>query len=99
MLIEIIMKKYLVVLFILSLSANNIFLSYGQYIEADVTTPTNVSVDASRFDEDNYDDFDASEIAYYNWWWTYGYNCRIIANSTNYYNCHGYAWHNIEGRM
>ena len=30
---------------------------------------------------------------------TFGYNCRIIESSSKYYNCHGYAWHNIEGNM
>jgi len=92
------MKEYFYLLLTLLFSANN-STAFGQFVEADVTTPTGVSVDALRFDEDNYDDYDATDIAYWNWWWTYGYNCRILANSTLYYNCHGYAWHNIEGRM
>jgi len=92
------MKKILFILIIL-LTCIVPILSQSEYDEADITTPTGVSIDALKFDEVNYDDFDATEIAYWNYWWTNGYNCRIIANSTKYYNCHGYAWHNIEGRM
>lgn len=65
----------------------------------EVNTPTGVSIIADKFDEANYNDFDVTEIAYWDYVTTSGYNCRILANSTKYYNCHGYAWHNIEGRM
>lgn len=68
----------------------------GQYQSVAIQTPSGVSVDALRFTGT---DFSAPDIAYWNYSWTYGYNCRILANSTNYYNCHGYAWYNIEGRM
>lgn len=68
----------------------------GQYQSVVVQTPRNVSVDALRFIGT---DFDSTEIAYWNYYWTNGFNCRILANSTNYYNCHGYAWYDIEGRM
>lgn len=69
------------------------------YINTTVTTPTGESVDALQFNSSEYEDFDVDEIAYYNYNLTVGYNCRILANSTKYYNCHAYAWYNVEGRM
>ncbi|MFO7852071.1 MAG: T9SS type A sorting domain-containing protein [Bacteroidota bacterium] len=73
---------------------------FGQdYQSTTVQTPKDVTVDALQFKYWIYEDYDVEEIAYWNDWWTNGYNCRILANSTKYYNCHGYAWHNIEGRM
>ena len=68
----------------------------GQYQSTTIQTPRGVSVDALRFTGT---DFNSTDIAYWNSYWTSGYNCRIIDNSTNYYNCHGYAWYDIEGHM
>ncbi len=68
----------------------------GQYQDLIIQTPRGVTVDARRFIGTDYSE---PEIEYWNYYWTNGYNCRILANSTNYYNCHGYAWYNIEGRM
>ncbi len=68
----------------------------GQYQSAVIQTPRGLSVDALRFIGT---DFTVPEITYWNYYWTNGYNCRILANSTNYYNCHGYAWYDIEGHM
>ncbi len=96
------MKKYLPILFILIFLANsNSLLSqyWYEYNETTVSTPTGVTIEAWLFNEDDYDDFDAPTIAAQNYAWTYGYNCRILANSTKYYNCHGFAWYNIEGQM
>lgn len=74
----------------------NVLTLHGQYQNVTIQTPTGVNVDALRFTGT---DFTAPEIIAANNYWTNGYNCRILANSTQYYNCHGYAWHNIEGRM
>ncbi len=73
--------------------------AFGQYQNTTVQTPKGVTVDALQFIYWAYNDFDADEIEYWNDWWTNSYNCRILANSTMYYNCHGYAWYDIEGRM
>ncbi|OGS40252.1 MAG: hypothetical protein A3K77_03805 [Euryarchaeota archaeon RBG_13_31_8] len=89
-----IMNKYVFIYTILF--SLGIMPILGQYQSTTVQTPRGVNVDALRFVGE---DFDSDEIEYWNDWWTNGYNCRILANSTNYYNCHGYAWHNIEGHM
>ena len=62
-------------------------------------TPTGVDVNALQFKYWVYDDFSEPEQAAEDYDWTVGYNCEIIENSTKYYNCHSYAWHNIEGNM
>lgn len=74
----------------------NVIPLSGQYTSVTIQTPRGVSIDALRF---NGTDFSAPDIAYWNNYWTNGYNCRIIGNATNYYNCHGYAWYDIEGHM
>ncbi len=89
--------KLMIVLFNISIFANAQY-SY-EYQSATVTTLTGVSVDALQFKYWIYDDFDASEQASEDYEWTDGYNCRVIASSTKYYNCHGHAWHNVEGNM
>ena len=70
--------------------------SFGQYQSTTVQTPRGITVNALRFTGT---DFDEDDIEYWNNSATNTYNCRILANSTNYYNCHGYAWYNIEGHM
>ena len=75
----------------------------GQYLyEYDPTslaTPKGITVNALVFDEENYDDFDANWIAYWDDYWIDDWDAELIEHSTKYYNCHGYAWHNIEGHM
>lgn len=88
-----IMKNIFVLIIFLFL---NILATKGQFQNTTVQTPTGVNIAALRFTGT---DFSAPEIAAQNYNWTYAYNCRILANSTWYYNCHAYAWHNIEGRM
>jgi hypothetical protein len=74
----------------------NIIPINAQYQSVNIQTPRGVSVAALKFTGT---DFSDSEIDYWNYYWTNGYNCRILANSTNYFNCHGYAWYDIEGHM
>lgn len=64
------------------------------YTSTTVKTPTNVTIDAQNFVGT---DFNNSEVDYYNSLWTQGWNVQILANSTNTYNCHGYAWHMSDG--
>lgn len=70
-----------------------------KYQTTTVKTPTGLNVDAQKFKYWVYNDFNANEIAIENHNLTVGYNCEIIENSTKYYNCHEYVWHNIEGNM
>ncbi len=87
------MKKFIILYY---LTIFWLVPTLGQYQPTTVQTPTGVSVDALIFTGT---DFDADDIDTWNWYWTYGYNCRILENSTQRYNCHGYAWYDIEGRM
>ena len=82
---------------LLRLTANAQY-SY-EYQNTTVTTPTGISVDALQFKYWIYNDFTPEEQALEDYQMTHNYNCEIISSSTKYYNCHGYAWHNIEGNM
>ncbi|TAL75072.1 MAG: hypothetical protein EPN88_03430 [Bacteroidetes bacterium] len=94
------MKKYIYISLLCSvISIIPIFGQDYQYQSTTVQTPKSVTVDAYQFMYWTYNDYTAPEIDAWNYYWTSGYNCRILANSTKYYNCHGYAWYNIEGRM
>jgi hypothetical protein len=73
-------KTYLIIIFFTFCS-----ITKSQYDQTIVTTPTGYSVDALLFTGI---DFDDDEIVTQNYNWTVGYNCVILANSTNYYNCH-----------
>jgi len=86
------MKNILIAIILLTFS----LYVEGQYQTTTVKTPTGVTADAYKFTGT---DFTPDEIVTQNHNWTVGYNCEIIANSTLYYNCHGYAWHNSEGNM
>ncbi len=94
------MKKYMYFTFLLFFYS---IFSYSQEIyefqSTAIQTPTGESISAQQFKYWDYDDFDEDEVEYWNWYWTHESNNVILANSTKYYNCHGYAWHNVEGNM
>ena len=90
-------KLLTIILFCITICVNAQY-SY-EYQATTVITPTGVSVDALQFMYWIYNDFTPSEQASEDYQWTNNYNCEIINSSTKYYNCHGYAWHNIEGNM
>lgn len=92
------MKKIIITitLFVLSVIVKG---QWAEYKSTTLNTPTGVSIDAFIFDDENNEDFDEEEVIAQNDDWTEGYNCEILADATKYYNCHGYAWHNIEGNM
>lgn len=89
--------KIFILSVIVTISANAQY-SY-EYQSTTVKTPTGISVDALQFKSWVYNDFTLSEQQAEDYQYTNNYNCTIIASSTKYYNCHGYAWHNIEGNM
>lgn len=70
-----------------------------EYQNTTVTTPTGVPVNALQFKYWVYNDFTSEEQALEDYQMTHNYNCEVISSSTKYYNCHGYAWHNVEGNM
>jgi hypothetical protein len=69
-------------------------LTFGQFINTTVKTPTDVTVDALSFVST---EFTSSEAAYWNSVWKGNWDVEILANSTYSHNCHGYAWHMVDG--
>lgn len=63
-------------------------------------TPATIQTPNGSFVPDSYyfPEFSWSEISYWNNWCTTNYpNATFLANSSNTYNCHGYAWHISQG--
>lgn len=91
--------RYIIValIFLLSFTAKAQY-AY-EYQNTTVTTPTGVPVNALQFKYWVYNDFTSEEQALEDYQMTHNYNCEVISSSTKYYNCHGYAWHNVEGNM
>lgn len=75
----------------------NYLNSYTQsWQSTTIQTPTGVNISAQKWIGSLYN---SSDIAYWNFYWTNGHNVEIIEDASPFYNCHGYAWHNIEGKM
>jgi hypothetical protein len=66
----------------------------AQYSATTIKTPNNVSIDAGIFTGT---DFNSTEAAGWDAYWKGSWDVEILSTSTQTYNCHGYAWHKVDG--
>jgi hypothetical protein len=75
----------------------NYLNSYSQnWQSTTIQTPTGVNISAQKWIGSSYN---STDIAFWNSYWVDVHNFEIIEDASPFYNCHGYAWYNVEGNM